>query len=221
MQFNKRWTSIGILAAVIASAGCASAAGGGSTDPAAGAAGDGDFEAIYRARTDSLRMRFTEADVRFVTGMIAHHAQAIVMARLAPTNGAGPTVRTLAARIINAQNDEIALMQQWLRDRRQPVPEVHADPAHADHSMHMPGMLTPEQLQQLARAKGTEFDRLFLTFMIQHHRGAVTMVDELFKVGGAAQGEAVFKIANDVQVDQTTEINRMEQMLARMPRDLP
>jgi uncharacterized protein (DUF305 family) len=219
MQFNSRWTTIGIFAGVLGSGACGSAAGGSSTAPATGAAGD--FEAIYRARTDSLRMRFTEADVRFITGMIAHHAQAIVMSRLAPTNGAGPAVRTLAARIINAQNDEIAFMQQWLRDRRQPVPEVQADPAHADHSVHMPGMLTAEQLQQLARAKGIEFDRLFLTFMIQHHRGAVTMVDELFKVGGAAQGEAVFKIANDVQVDQTTEINRMEQMLARMPRDLP
>ncbi len=192
-----------------------------STNPRAGtpnAAGPGspaELEAIYRARTESARLRFTEADVRFVTGMIAHHAQAIVMSRLAPTHGASSALQTLAARIINAQNDEIALMQQWLRDRRQPVPDPMAHPA--DHAMHMPGMLTPDQLQQMDQARGVEFERLFLTYMILHHRGAVSMVSELFNAGGAGQDDAVFKLASDVQADQTTEIARMEKMLAALP----
>ena len=201
-----------------------------------------EYEALYRARTDSARMRFTEADVEFVTGMIGHHAQALIMSDLAPTNGASPQVQTLAARIINAQKDEIALMQQWLRDRGQPVPMVKIDglnlmiemsaPAgqmnhnehnehneHAARDMHageghmMPGMLTQEQLEELAAAFGPEFDRLFLTGMIAHHGGAVTMVTDLFAVDGAGQDEAVFKLASDVQVDQLTEIARMELML--------
>ena len=166
-------------------------------------------------------MRFTDADVRFFTGMISHHAQALVMSGLAPTHGAGPSVSTLAARIINAQNDEIQLMQQWLKDRGQPVPEVHVDGLNmmvhgAGGMMNMPGMLTPEQMQDLDRARGPDFDRLFLTYMIQHHKGAVTMVQELFATDGAANDELAFKLASDVQADQTTEIARMEKMLSAM-----
>jgi uncharacterized protein (DUF305 family) len=147
-------------------------------------------------------------------------------------------VQTLAARIINAQADEIALMQKWLADRGQPVPDVKIEgldlmiempPAgegggHEGHDMHgahmdhsgMPGMLTQAQLEELAAAFGPEFDRLFLTYMIGHHQGAVTMVDELLAVDGAAQDGAVFKLASDVQVDQITEIERMKLMLDQM-----
>jgi uncharacterized protein (DUF305 family) len=182
-----------------------------------------EIEALYRARMDSARMRFTEADVRFMTGMIGHHAQALVMADLAPTHGASPSVQTLAARIINAQKDEIALLQEWLRDRGRAVPEVHimgtTVMVHGggDHDMHMPGMLTPEQMLELDQATGPAFDRLFLSLMIQHHRGAVTMVHDLFGTDGAAQDETVFKLASDIQVDQTTEIARMELMLSTLP----
>jgi uncharacterized protein (DUF305 family) len=183
-----------------------------------------EFEALYLARQDSARMRFTEADVYFVTGMISHHAQALVMSELAPTHGASPSVETLAARIINAQRDEIALMQRWLEDRGQPVPQVKIDgliltiemsapTGDEDHEHHMPGMLTQEQLEELAAAFGPKFDRLFLTYMIQHHAGAVTMVHDLFSVDGAGQDGAVFKLASDIQVDQITEIERMTQML--------
>jgi uncharacterized protein (DUF305 family) len=181
-----------------------------------------ELEALYRARTDSARTRFTAADVDFMTGMIAHHAQALVMADLAPSHGANPAVRTLCARILNAQRDEIALMQKWLRDRHQPVPEVHIQGLDlmlhgvAEHHMHMPGMLSRSQLEELDRARGPEFDRLFLTYMIQHHRGAVTMVHDLFGTDGAAQGDLAFKLASDIQVDQTTEIARMELMLETM-----
>lgn len=179
----------------------------------------GDIAARAKASRDSARYPYTEADIHFMSGMIAHHAQAIKMARLAPANGAAPSVRTLCDRIINAQTDEIRLMQMWLRDRRQPVPDPN--PAGMtmmmggmQHTMLMPGMLTEEQMKELAAAKGGEFDRLFLTGMIQHHRGAITMVKELSSTYGAAQDELVAKFAQDVNADQGTEIVRMQQMLA-------
>jgi uncharacterized protein (DUF305 family) len=177
--------------------------------------------AIARARADSARYPYTIADVQFMSGMISHHAQAITMARWAPTHGASPAVRTLCDRIINAQTDEIALMSLWLRDRQQPVPEPSPKGMTMmmngmQHVMLMPGMLSEEQMKQLDEARGTEFDRLFLTFMIQHHKGAVAMVKELFATYGAGQDELVFKFASDVNVDQTTEIARMQKMLAAL-----
>ena len=199
-----------------------------------------ELEALYWARIDSSRTRFTEADIRYMTGMIGHHAQAIVMSAYAPTNGASPAVQRLAARIDNAQRDEIRSMQRWLRDREQPVPEVDAlgrvamPGAAMDHSGHdmgshamaghdmadhatMPGMLTQAQLDELAAARNGAFDRLYLAYMIQHHGGAVVMVDELFATDGAAQDEQAFKMASDVQVDQRTEIARMQRMLDALP----
>ena len=162
---------------------------------------------------------WTEADVHFMSAMIGHHAQAVEMSRLAATHEASPAIRRLADRIINAQEDEIAAMQQWLRDRGQPVPEpgdaaVHHGAGHGEHGAAMPGMLTPEQMARLAAARGPEFDRLFLALMIQHHRGATSMVQRLFGSYGAAQDETVFKFASDVNVDQITEIERMQRMLA-------
>ena len=167
------------------------------------------------------RYPYTEADVHLMSGMIGHHAQAIVMSKMAPTHGANPRVRTLAERIINAQQDEIASMQTWLRDHNQQVPlaEGHGammPMAGMDHDMMMPGMLTSTQMTKLDNARGPEFDRLFLTFMIQHHRGAVSMVETLFNTQGSAQDETVFKLASDVHVDQVTEIDRMERMIAAM-----
>ncbi len=172
-----------------------------------------------KARADSARLPYTEADIDFMKGMISHHAQAIVMARWAPTHGASPSVQTLCARIINAQSDEIALMQTWLRDRRQAVPEAKPVPMKMkmngmEMMMLMPGMLSDAQLKELDAARDREFDRLFLKFMIQHHKGAVSMVKDLFATNGAGQDELTFKFASDVNVDQTTEIARMEQMLA-------
>jgi uncharacterized protein (DUF305 family) len=174
--------------------------------------------AIARARADSARYPYTEADIHFMSGMIGHHAQAIVMARWAPSHGAAPAVRTLAERIINAQQDEIAKMQTWLADRLQPVPEATSAGLKmtmngVEHVMLMPGMLTEAQMRQLDQAKGPEFDRLFLIFMIQHHRGAVSMVEQLFGSHGAGQDLIVWKFASDVNIDQATEIARMEKML--------
>jgi uncharacterized protein (DUF305 family) len=190
--------------------------------PPSAAATAGLEAAKAKARADSVRWPYTAADIRFMSTMIHHHAQAIVMAKWGPSHGASASVLRLTQRIINAQNDEIAMMGRWLADRNQPVPE--ANPAGdvmqmggVTHTMLMPGMLTEDQMKQLDAARGPEFDRLFLTFMIQHHRGAVQMVQELLAQRGAANDETVFKFASDVNVDQTTEINRMLQMLLVAP----
>ncbi len=177
--------------------------------------------AAQATAADSGRPPFNAADVRFMSGMIDHHAQAILMAGWAPSHGASASVRALCERIVVGQRDEIGLMQRWLRERGLPVPDGNASHAHdmpgMDHpAALMPGMLTPTQLAQLDAARGPEFDRLFLTFMIQHHQGAITMVNELFSANGATLDDLIFKYASDVNVDQTTEINRMGRMLAAM-----
>ena len=212
------------LLAVAAVAGCRSAGGGEvRTGAAPTAGGRADGSPAAAASEDSGRARHTAADVQFMTDMIAHHTQAVVMARWAATHEASPSIRTLAGRVVSAQQDEIAIMQQWLRDRGLPVPAPRVDGTKVkmvvdgvEHEHHMPGMLTEAQMAQLEAARGAEFDRLFLTFMIQHHRGAVAMVEKLVGSPGAAQDDAVFKIASDINVDQTTEIDRMQKMLAAM-----
>ncbi len=163
-----------------------------------------------QAKADGGKPPYTRADVEFMSGMIGHHAQAVVMAGWAPSHGAGASLRALAERIVVGQRDEIALMQAWLRDRNETVPD-----GVTSHHL-MPGMLTAEQLARLDQARGPEFDRLFLAFMIQHHQGAITMVEQLFGANGAAQDETVFKFASDVHVDQITEIEFMSKMLAAL-----
>ena len=173
------------------------------------------------AASDTAPHLYTAADIQFMDGMIAHHAQALLMAGWAPSHGASQSVLTLTSRIINAQKDEIVGMQKWLRDRHQPVPEPNPhgmmmNMGGMPHTMLMPGMLTEDQLKQLDAARSKDFDRLFLTFMIQHHQGAVTMVNDLFNTPGAAQEITVYKLASDISADQTTEIERMQKMLASM-----
>lgn len=180
------------------------------------------------AQQDSARLPWTEADVRFMTHMIGHHAQAVKISLWAPTHTPDQSIRTLAARIINAQRDEITLMRNWLLDRGRPAPSVDSmgtvtqptDPTdeHAGHDMGgghsmMAGMLSPAQLEELDAARGEAFDILYLQRMISHHRGAVTMVQELLGSRGAAIDETVFRLAADVETDQSTEIRRMLQML--------
>lgn len=171
--------------------------------------------------SDTTQPLYTKADIEFMNGMIAHHAQALLMASWAESHGASPTIRTLTERITNAQKDEIVGMQKWLRDRHQPVPEPNPhgmmmDMGGMQHQMLMPGMLTEDQLKQLDAARSKDFDRLFLVFMIQHHQGAVSMVNNLFATTGAAQDITVYKMASDISADQTTEIERMKKMLASM-----
>jgi uncharacterized protein (DUF305 family) len=159
-----------------------------------------------------------KADVEFMSGMIPHHAQAVVMGRWAASHGAREDVRVLCERIVVGQSDEIVLMQTWLRDNGQDVPDAKSTKHKMvmngmEHEMLMPGMLNDDEMAELDRARGPEFDRLFLIGMIKHHQGAIDMVDVLFKAYGAAQDETVFKFANDVFADQSTEIDRMNKML--------
>ena len=213
-----RWAPVFLAAAVTLTACGGARQDGAGVSPKPAPAGQDDIAARAKAKADSARYPHTEADTRFMSHMIGHHAQAIVMSNWAPTHGADPAVRRLAERIINAQQDEIASMQRWLKSRGEPVPDARAGMKMTmggdQHTMLMPGMLTEAQMRQLDQARGPEFDRLFLTFMIQHHKGAVSMVQDLFGSRGAAQDETVFKFANDVSVDQSTEIARMEKMLA-------
>ena len=166
---------------------------------------------------------FTQADVHFMQGMIGHHAQALAMVALIPTHTARPDLHALGERIRVSQQDEIALMKQWLRDRHQDIP---ADMSHMDasgHAMHMqgmamsdslmPGMLTPQQMTELANAKGADFDALFLKDMIQHHEGALTMVAKLLGTTGSGQEPEVFRFAAEVDTDQRAEIARMSALL--------
>ena len=223
-----------ILSLALLAGGCA--ASGTQAPPAAPRPSPevaAEYEALYRARQDSARARHTPADVQFMTHMIHHHAQALEMSRLVPERTENAQIRTLAARIINAQRDEIEIMSRWLRDRSHPVPEVpertetvsHTDShgaPHADHAMaEMPGMLTAAEIDLLRQARGPAFDRLFLESMIRHHEGAVIMVEELFATDGAAQDEEAFRFASDAQVDQATEVARMRSMLERMPVPAP
>jgi uncharacterized protein (DUF305 family) len=163
--------------------------------------------------------RHTAADVQFMQGMIGHHAQAVVMAAMAPSHGASAQVALFCRKILRSQADEIELMQNWLRERGERVPDPkdpHAgmDMSMEGHAMLMPGMLTAEQLAQLDQARDTTFDRLFLTFMIQHHEGAITMVAKLFDTPGAGQTPEIFGYATGVDADQRAEIERMQAMLA-------
>lgn len=151
---------------------------------------------------------YTVADVRFMQGMIAHHAQAIYMANMATSHGAEPRLLRFAQKIAQSQLAEIGLMQGWLRANGQ-----FATDSSAWHHMMMPGMLTADQLKQLEAAHGKDFDRLFLTFMIQHHEGALSMVKDLFAAPNAAQDIDVSVFANDVHTVQTAEIGIMRQML--------
>lgn len=155
---------------------------------------------------------FTVADVRFMQHMIGHHAQAVRMAEMAPVNGASDDVVRLARKIDISQRDEIVMMKRWLQERRQAVP----DEAHS-HAMMMPGMLTDEQFAQLGAARGTAFDRLFLTLMTRHHEGALQMVQELFRTPGAGQEPDIFRFATDVDADQRDELVVMERLLHALP----
>jgi len=172
-----------------------------------------------KPRPDLVRQPYSEADVEFMAGMIPHHAQAVLIAGWAGSHGARSDIRVLCERIVVGQRDEIATMRTWLRDRGEPVPA--ADATHhrmkmngLEHDMLMPGMLTPDELARLDKARGPEWDRLFLEAMIRHHQGALKMVDDLFNAHGALQDEDVFKFVSDIYADQTTEIERMQKMLA-------
>jgi uncharacterized protein (DUF305 family) len=163
--------------------------------------------------TDLSRVQFTAADVRFMQGMIGHHAQALEMAALVPERTRRDDMQLLAKRIDVSQADEIRMMQRWLEARGQQVPGPHAH--HAAGAPLMPGMLSAEEMTRLAAAKGDGFDRLFLELMIKHHEGALTMVKELYATAGAGQESEIHAFASDVDADQRMEIDRMRGMIAQ------
>ena len=207
MRIGSRRTVAAVLFVTASSGGCASA----------------PSSRVHATPAGLGPLPYSDADVDFMSGMIPHHAQAVIMAGWAPSHGARKDVAILCERIVVGQRDEIATMQNWLRDRGLPVPDA-ASTRHKmkmdgmEHDMLMPGMLTDEEMAELDRARGPQFDRLFLLGMIKHHQGAIDMVDALFKSYGAAQEELVFKFASDVYADQSIEINRMNEMLESTPR---
>lgn len=155
-----------------------------------------------------------------MSGMIMHHAQAVVMAGWAPSHDASEMLQRYTERIVVGQRDEIVLMQEWLEDHGRQVPDPLGEQGHSMMAMAadalMPGMLNANQMAELDAARGADFDRLFLQYMIMHHEGALTMVDVLFNSYGAAQDDFVFKLANDIFADQSSEITRMREMLDGM-----
>jgi len=159
------------------------------------------------------------ADVEFMQGMIMHHAQAVEMTAMIPSHTENKELRALGARISSSQSDEIKFMKRWLAARGEPLSMAMPGMPDMDKSGHpmalMPGMLTPEQMEALRKAKGAEFDRLFLSGMIQHHGGALTMVKDLFDTAGAGQDAELFGFATDVDTGQRAEIRIMQGMLEK------
>ena len=205
------------LLVVLVTAGCRSAGGTAGTQIVQpGAPGETNRVLTPEAASDLSKVQATPADVKFMQGMIGHHAQAIEMTDLIASRTSRDQMKLLGQRIAVSQADEMNMMRTWLKARGQEVPAEHAH--HMPGGM-MPGMLTPEQMAELTAATGEAFDKLFLRYMIQHHEGAVSMVKELFDTPGAAQDPSVFKLASDVSADQTTEIARMRKMLATMTLD--
>lgn len=181
-----------------------------------GAPGDPARVIGAAAASDLSQLRHTAADVRFMQGMIGHHAQAIEMAALVPARAVREDVRLLARRIDVSQADEIQLMQRWLTARGEALPDAHTH--HTGAAPLMPGMLTPDEMRRLASATGAEFERLFLEGMIRHHDGALVMVAELFATPGAAQDSEIFAFASDVDADQRIEMLRMAAMLQELQK---
>ena len=219
----KRMLAYRVAACLFAAAGAAACAttgtsSGGIVQP--GAPGEGSKVVGAEQARDISKVGATPADVKFMQGMIHHHAQAIDMTELLKTRTASEDMKKLGLRIQVSQRDEIKMMQNWLKAHGQDAPDPHAMHMPGmimpgmDHGPMMAGMLTPEEMTRLAGLKGVEFDRFFLEGMIKHHAGAITMVKELFASPGAAQDSTIYAFATDVVADQQMEIDRMSRMLA-------
>jgi len=213
-----------LAAFLLAAAGAACATGSGAgAKPAIiqpGAPGEPSRVVAAEQARDLSKVGATPADVKFMQGMIHHHAQAIDMTELLNTRTHSDDMKKLGLRIQVSQTDEIRMMQRWLQARGQEVPDPHAMHmpgmimSGMDHGPMMPGMLTPAEMAHLAELKGVEFDRFFLEGMIKHHGGAILMVQELFAAPGAGQESTIYAFASDVVADQQMEIDRMSGMLA-------
>jgi len=174
-----------------------------------GAPGEASHVIAADKASDLSQVQFIGADIKFMQGMIGHHAQAVAMVALVPSRTNSEDMKKLALRIDLSQQDEIKMMQRWLEVRGQPIPSG----MHMHGATLMPGMLTDEEMQHLADATGAEFDRLFLEGMIKHHGGAIAMVNALLATPGAGQEVEIFSFASDVDADQRMEIDRMGAML--------
>ena len=215
-NFSPQKAASGLLAVLIVAA-CGTTTREAAPGPVPHTApGDSARASAAAVATPEGRPRYTQADVRFMQGMIGHHAQALEMTSLVPPRTSSENIRLLAERIEVSQKDEIAMMRRWLEQRGEEVPSPNAHQGHhgaGSQHEHMPGMLTPDELARLASATGAEFDRLFLELMIRHHEGALIMVKDLFASEGAGQEVDVFRIASEVEADQNAEIARMRRML--------
>ncbi len=207
-----------LVLAIAASLSCSSATkDSGPPIVQPGAPGAPSREISSAAAVDLSRVQHTAADVAFMQGMIGHHAQALEMAALVPARSNREEMPLLALRIELSQEDEIKMMEGWLEDRGEEVPSVHQH--HEPGATLMPGMLTAEQMSRLEGATGTAFDRFFLEFMIQHHEGALVMVDELLSAAGAGQESIIAAFTADVVADQRAEMDRMGAMLIAMSEE--
>jgi uncharacterized protein (DUF305 family) len=211
-------TALALLALIVGTGCRTSSTSNGPSAPIIQPGAPGESSRVLSSEKveDLPRPGFTEADVKFMQGMIGHHAQAIEMVDLLRTRTNSEEMRKLGLRIEVSQADEIKMMQTWLQARGQEVPGPHA--MHMHGATLMPGMLTPEEMNRLAEAKGPEFDRLFLEGMIKHHGGALTMVHDLFSTAGAGQDSEIFGFASDVDADQRMEIDRMDAMLKELQK---
>ena len=202
-----------VLVAVLAL--CASGCGASTAQTPAviqpGAPGQANRVLTPGAAANQAIPAATGADIKFMQGMIHHHAQALDMTELLAERSQDADMKKLGLRIHVSQTDEIKMMQHWLEVRGQEVPGRHAH--HMPGATLMPGMLSTEEMARLAAAKGPDFDRLFLEGMIKHHGGAIVMVQELFSTPGAGQQSDIFAFASDVEADQKMEIERMGAML--------
>jgi len=211
--YKSGFLTVAFLLSIGAAAACKSATGGSSSNTPIlqpGAPGQQTKTINTAQATDLSKVGATAADIKFMQGMIGHHAQAVEMVALINDRTANPDMKKLGLRIQVSQEDEMNMMRKYLADHGAAIPGPHA---HHEPGGMMPGMLTPEEMQALADAKGVEFDRLFLMGMIKHHGGALSMVDELFKTPGAGQEGGIFAFASDVEADQRMEIERMGLML--------
>lgn len=205
-----------------AGAACRTTQGAGTAPPIIqpGAPGQESRAVGAEQARDLSKVGATAGDVKFMQGMIHHHAQAIDMTELLKTRTASEDMKKLGLRIQVSQTDEIRMMQRWLQAHGAEAPDPHAMHMPGmvmpgmDHGPMMPGMLTPEEMAHLAELKGTDFDRFFLQGMIKHHGGAILMVKELFETPGAGQDSTIYAFASDVVADQQMEIDRMSSMLA-------
>ena len=207
---------LAVFLVALAAASCRTAAGGPAIVQPGAPGQDSKIVSAEQAR-DLSKVQFTPADVKFMQGMIHHHAQAIDMVTLLETRTQSDDMKRFALRIQLSQDDEIKMMRRWLEVRGQEVPGEHAH--HMPAAPLMPGMLTPEEMTRLAAATGPAFDRLFLEGMIKHHAGAITMVQQLFNTPGAGQDSEIYAFASDVDADQRMEIERMGAMLAMMMKE--